>query len=86
MKQKRSKAMDVKFHWIRDRCRLGEFNITWAAGENNIADFLTKIQPLQKHLALRKFFVKYSKADPVNQEHNSTQPDEEDEIFSDLED
>ena len=41
-KQKRSKAINMRFHWIRDRVEDGHFDIMWIAGGENIADFFTK--------------------------------------------
>jgi hypothetical protein len=40
--QKRSRAMDTRLHWIRDRVRRGEFLIYWRPGAFNMADFFTK--------------------------------------------
>ena len=45
MKQKRSKAIDVRFYWLRDRAEQGQFFIYWDAGRNNLADFYTKHHP-----------------------------------------
>ena len=45
MKQKRSKAIDVRFYWLRDRAQQGQFYIFWDSGKNNLADFHTKHHP-----------------------------------------
>ena len=42
MKQKRSKAIDVRFYWLRDRAQQGQFYIYWDSGKHNLADFHTK--------------------------------------------
>jgi hypothetical protein len=42
VKQKRSQAMDMRFHWIRDRIRQGHFRVYWKPGTDNLADFFTK--------------------------------------------
>lgn len=39
---KRSKYVDAKFHWFRDRVRRGDFAMTWIETGKNIADFFTK--------------------------------------------
>ena len=44
-KLSKSKAMDMRFHWIRDRVKQGHFEVSWIAGEENIADFFTKALP-----------------------------------------
>lgn len=43
---RKSKAIAMRYHWIRDRVRLGEFTVDWVAGKNNIADFFTKALPV----------------------------------------
>jgi hypothetical protein len=44
VKQRRSKAIDMRFYWIRDRVKQGQFHIYWAPGKHNIADYFTKHQ------------------------------------------
>ena len=41
-KQRRSKAIDMRFHWLRDRIRQGQFTITHVPGCSNLADIFTK--------------------------------------------
>jgi hypothetical protein len=38
VKQRRSKAIDMRFYWIRDRINQGQFIIHWRAGKDNLAD------------------------------------------------
>ena len=57
-KQRRSKSIDMRYHWIRDRVGLKDFVITWRPGSESIADYLTKTQPVATVLRMRKFFVK----------------------------
>ena len=49
MKQKRSKAIDVRLYWLRDRAQQGQFYIFWDSGKNNLADFYTKHHPPPYH-------------------------------------
>jgi hypothetical protein len=51
IKQKRSKSIDMRFHWLRDRIRQGQFTIAYIATEDNLADFFTKTLPPKKHQA-----------------------------------
>jgi hypothetical protein len=60
VKQKRSKAIDMRYHWIRDRVRQAHFVVSWKPGANNYADFLTKALPVHEHLSQRKHFVTYA--------------------------
>ena len=46
---KRSKAIAMRYHWIRDRVSCGEFTVFWAKGKQNLADFFTKPQPDWRH-------------------------------------
>jgi hypothetical protein len=59
-KQRRSKSMDMRYHWIRDRVELKDFKIVWRPGSESIADYLTKIQPVPMVLTMRDFFVKHA--------------------------
>ena len=36
IKQKRSKAMDMRFHWIQDRIIQEHFNVFWKPGPTNL--------------------------------------------------
>jgi hypothetical protein len=52
VKMKRSKSVDMRYHWIRDRIRQGHFIVLWIAGANNLADFFTKALPVNEHQAI----------------------------------
>jgi hypothetical protein len=39
---KRTKAMDMQFHWLRDRACQQQFKIYWRPGKLNYADYWTK--------------------------------------------
>lgn len=45
---KKSKSIAMRYHWIRDRVRLGEFLIQWKPGSENRADFFTKHLPVHE--------------------------------------
>ena len=57
VKVKRSKSIDMRFHWIRDRIRQGHFTVSWVAGAANLADFFTKALPVKRHQELMKLLV-----------------------------
>jgi hypothetical protein len=38
MKQKRTKAMDMHFYWIKYRVKQGQFNVYWGPGYQHLAD------------------------------------------------
>ena len=56
-KQKMSKAVDHKFHWIRDRIKQQHFKATWRPGKTNLADYFTKAHPVGEHRERRRMYV-----------------------------
>jgi hypothetical protein len=50
---KRTKAMDMRFHWLRDRETLQQFRFYWRPGKLNIADYWTKHHPASHHKHIR---------------------------------
>jgi hypothetical protein len=58
MKQKRSKAFDMRFHWIKDRVKQHHFIIKWSPGKTNLADLFTKALSAKSHFAIRQRYVK----------------------------
>ena len=57
IKPKRSKAIDMRFHWVRDRVAQGQFVVYWSPGKDNLADYVTKHHPPSHHVNMRpKFF------------------------------
>jgi hypothetical protein len=61
-KIKRSKSMDMRWFWIRQRClEFKEFNITWRPGLSDIQlfpDFLTKPYPKKHTMLMRNRMLK----------------------------
>jgi hypothetical protein len=56
-KQRKSKAIDMRYHWIRDRVSQKHFRVTWRRGCENLADFFTKTHPIHHHKAQRLRYV-----------------------------
>ena len=63
VKQKRSKAIDMRFYWIRDRVRQGQFKIYRSKGATNRADYFSKHHPASHHQAIRSTYL-YSPTNP----------------------
>jgi hypothetical protein len=42
IKQKKSKAMDMRYHWLTDRVRKKQFYVYWRPGRENLGDYHTK--------------------------------------------
>ncbi len=57
---KRTKTIDMRYHWIRDQVKLGIFKVTWKAGKLNLADFFTKAHPVKHHIQIRWKYVHMS--------------------------
>jgi hypothetical protein len=58
VKIKRTKSIDMRFHWIRDRIRQGHFLVNWRPGADNLADFFTKPLPVHTHQAIMPLLVR----------------------------
>ncbi|KAL7544208.1 hypothetical protein ACHAWF_007592 [Thalassiosira exigua] len=54
---KRTKAMDMRFHWLRDRECQEQFRIYWRPGRMNYADYWTKHHPDKHHQQMQKEFL-----------------------------
>ncbi len=54
---KRIKAMDMRFHWLRDRQCQEQFRIYWRPGKSNYADYWMKHHPATHHKQTRKEFI-----------------------------
>ena len=61
-KIKRSKAIDMRYHWIQDRIAMGHFQVVWAPGKDNLADYPSKAHPIHHFLDIRPYFVNYPSA------------------------
>jgi len=57
VKQKRSKAIDMRYHWTRDQVRQGKFSIHWEKGATNLADYFTKAHPVHHCVNMRHIYV-----------------------------
>jgi hypothetical protein len=66
VKQNRSKAIDMRFYWVRDRSEQNQFKIYWAPGKVNLADYLTKHHPGHHHQKMRPYFL-HEPQTPVDQ-------------------
>ena len=53
IKQKRSKAIDMRFYWLRDRYEQKQFNVFWESGKYNLANYRTKHHPGHHHKKVR---------------------------------
>ena len=57
VQQKRTKAMDMRFHWLRDRECQQQFRFYWRPGKLNYADYWTKHHSAKHHRNVRREYL-----------------------------
>jgi hypothetical protein len=57
IKQKRSKAMDMRYHWLTDRVHQKQFKVYWQPGRENLGDYHTKHHSAQHHKDMRHLIL-----------------------------
>ena len=57
VKQKRSKSINMRYHWIRDQVDMHTFRVEWEPGATNLADYFTKNHPVHHHQSKRTVYV-----------------------------
>jgi hypothetical protein len=53
MRQKLSKSFDMRYWWMKDQICQGHFDLTWAPGKFNLADYFTNYHPPWHHCKMR---------------------------------
>jgi hypothetical protein len=57
IKQKRSRAMDMHFYWVRDRVLQGQCLVYWKPGTDNMGDYFTKHHSPAHHQQIRPQYL-----------------------------
>ena len=57
IRPKMSKSIDMRKNWVQDRVRQRQFTVSFVAGRDNLADFVTKPLPVDRHNALVPYYV-----------------------------
>eukprot|EP00957_Ditylum_brightwellii_P164124 12496185-Ditylum_brightwellii.AAC.1 len=57
VKQCCTRAIDMRFYWVRDRCAQKHFIVYWVPGEKNLGDHHTKLHPTLHCKKMRRNFV-----------------------------
>jgi hypothetical protein len=57
IKQKRSKEMDMRYHWLTDRVLQKQFDVYWRPGRENLGDYHTKHHSAQHHKDMRHLIL-----------------------------
>jgi hypothetical protein len=55
--QKRSKAMDMRFYWVKDRVEQDQFNVGWAPGDTNMGGYFTKHHSPAHHKRMIPYYL-----------------------------
>ena len=70
-KHKYSKVISMNYHWIKDRIKAGHFTLKWAPGKTNLADFFTKLHPVNHFQAMLKVYCSTSPRPTHTSQSNS---------------
>jgi hypothetical protein len=62
IKQRRTKAVDMRYYWLRDREAQQQFQFQWETAKNNLADYFTKHHLPQHQQDVRHHYVALSLA------------------------
>jgi hypothetical protein len=57
IKQKLSKAMDMRYHWLTDIVRQKQFDVYWRPGRENLGNYHTKHHSAQHHKDMRHLIL-----------------------------
>ena len=57
IKQKRLKAIDIRFYWIQDRTQKKQFRIYWKPGSTNLGDYHMKHHPSSHQRLMRSTYL-----------------------------
>jgi hypothetical protein len=57
--------MDMRFYWIKDRVKQGQFNVYWGPGFQNLADYFTKHHSPAHHKRMREIYI-HADEHPLN--------------------
>jgi hypothetical protein len=65
IKQKRTRAMDMHFYWVKDRVKQGQFHVYWGPGYQHLAAYSTKHHSPAYHKRMREIYIHASER-PMN--------------------
>lgn len=57
IRQRKSKAMDMRFYWIKDRQKQGQFQLYWSPGNTSRSDYFTKHHSPAHHRIMRRHYI-----------------------------
>ena len=57
IRQRKPRAIDMRFYWIQRRARQGHYLVYWETGKDNLANYFTKHNPTKYHRAIRGTYL-----------------------------
>ena len=57
IRQQQSKAIDMRFYWLKDRVTQQMFKVYWAPGKVNLANYYLKHYPVSHVKKVRKLYL-----------------------------
>ena len=57
IKKKLTKAMDIKFYWVRDRVEQNNFEVNCKPGHMNLGSYFTKHHPPAHHRIIKQTYL-----------------------------
>ena len=57
VKKQRSRSMEMRFFWVTDQTKLGNFDVQWHPGKENLADYFTKHFDSKHHQEVRPWYL-----------------------------
>ena len=62
LNQNKNKCVGMRFDWLKCRSTQLQYNIYWAPGQENFANYFTKHHPQARHIALHSISLAPNKA------------------------
>ena len=62
IKQTVSKAIDMRYHWIRDRIKQNQFHVYWGPGTENKAGYFSKHHTVKQQKSVRNTYLRQHNA------------------------
>jgi hypothetical protein len=57
--------MDMRFYWIKDRVKQGQFNVYWGPSYQHLADYFTKHHSRAHNKRMREIYI-HANEQPIN--------------------
>ena len=64
MQQKRSKAIDMRYHWLKEKHNT-DFDFQWSQGNTNLANYTTKHHTASHHKRVRPIYLYVKGQSPI---------------------